>query len=62
MKNELKERLLYKSFVGSYVINIKAAKSYMSAVGYSVVKLNGEALIQYSPNIVIYIHAQIPVL
>lgn len=33
----------------------------MSAVGYSVVELNEEVLIQYSPNIVIYIHAQIPV-
>lgn len=53
MKNELKEKLLYKSFVGSYVINIKAAESYMYAVSYSIVKLN-EVLIQYSPNIVIY--------
>lgn len=34
----------------------------MSAVGYSVVELNEEVLIQYSRNIVIYIHAQIPVL
>lgn len=40
MKNELKKKLLYKSFVGFYVINIKVAKSYMSPVGYKVVKLN----------------------
>lgn len=40
MKNELKEKLLYKSLVGSYVIYIKPAKSYMSAVGYSIIGLN----------------------
>lgn len=28
----------------------------MSALNYSIVELNEEVLIQYSPNIVIYIH------
>lgn len=46
---------LYKSYVGSYVINIKAPKSYMSALSCCIVKLNEEVLMQYSPNIVIHI-------